>query len=576
MGLVSKGEDDVKMFKYLTGILDKEGQKSWKLLVFLSLMNPATDILSYSMVIYIINLVIRDGQATKSTVLFTFLMGGVSVLKLFLESYKCKLSSRFAYDSVHKLSMKIYEVLIKEDLENHNQKSAVQALTITRSDTMNCVSIITDCIEICTNFIIMGGYIAVMICASKWAGILISLFLMVCMVEVYHLFRARMKTYGEKCRACAIKTNSQVTVAYGVYKELKMDDRSVHIQKKYEDASRSYAQIQGEFRYKSYGIGMVMQNSMLTLMFAILGLFLCIGENLTAVMGAMIMYVTAFARMIPLVYGIIRGLSNVEFSRRSYEVLKECFDRYDKIKEEEKKDENLRRKKPTFHKGLFVRDLTFGYNDKMKIFENASIDIPAGHSVAVIGMSGAGKTTFLDLILGLLKPEKGTISYDDYDIVSHTDKEGACKVNIGEIVSYIPQTVYLNGETIRNNVAFFDDADTIDDEKVKGSLVCAQIWEEIVKMPEGINTLIGENGTLISGGQRQRIALARALYKDFEILIMDEATGALDMETEKAVIDSIRQVKKDKTILLVTHHMNLAEECDMIYRIENRKMVRMK
>ena len=95
-------------------------------------------------------------------------------------------------------------------------------------------------------------------------------------------------------------------------------------------------------------------------------------------------------------------------------------------------------------------------------------------------------------------------------------------------------------------------------------------------MPDGVHTLIGENGTAISGGQRQRIALARALYKDFELLVMDEATAALDMETEKAVIDSIRQIKKDKTLIMVTHHMSLAKECDLVYKIENRKIIKVR
>ena len=104
-------------------------------------------------------------------------------------------------------------------------------------------------------------------------------------------------------------------------------------------------------------------------------------------------------------------------------------------------------------------------------------------------------------------------------------------------------------------------------------LKCAQIWEDVMRMPDGVHTLIGENGTAISGGQRQRIALARALYKDFELLVMDEATAALDMETEMAVIDSIRQIKENKTLIMVTHHMSLANECDVIYRIENKKIV---
>ena len=123
---------------------------------------------------------------------------------------------------------------------------------------------------------------------------------------------------------------------------------------------------------------------------------------------------------------------------------------------------------------------------------------------------------------------------------------------------------------------FFEDENKINENKVIECLKIAQIWEEVKELPDGIHTLIGENGTTISGGQRQRIALARALYKDFEILIMDEATAALDMETEKAVIDSIRQIKKNKTLLMVTHHMSLANECELLYKIENKKIIRIR
>ncbi len=266
----------------------------------------------------------------------------------------------------------------------------------------------------------------------------------------------------------------------------------------------------------------------------------------------------------------------MEFSRSSYEALREQFSRYEEIKERERQVENIRQKKLCFGRGLSVRNLTFGYDEREPLFQDISVDIPLGATVAITGVSGAGKTTFLDLVTGLRKPDSGNIFYDDYDIVTQTDREGRCSANIGDIVSYIPQIVYLNGETIRNNVAVFEQEGMIDEKKITEALKCAQIWADVERMPDGIDTLIGENGIAISGGQRQRIALARALYKDFELLIMDEATAALDIETEKAVIDSIRHVKKDKTMLMVTHHMSLANECDMIYKIEDRKMVRVK
>lgn len=280
--------------------------------------------------------------------------------------------------------------------------------------------------------------------------------------------------------------------------------------------------------------------------------------------------------MLPISVEIVTQLTGLDFSRKSYETVREALERYDNIKYREKQKENKRKKQLTLLRGIEIRNLTFGYQKDIKIFEDASVKIPAGKTIAIIGPSGSGKTTFLDLLLGLLKPETGSIIYDDYDIVSERDKEGECIASIGDVVSYIPQTVYLNGETIRNNVAFYETEASIDEEQVCKCLQQAQIWKEVTQMPLGINTLIGENGLAISGGQRQRIALARALYKNFEILIMDEATAALDMETEKAVLDSIREIKGNKTLLMVTHHMSLANECELLYKIENRKIIRIR
>lgn len=261
---------------------------------------------------------------------------------------------------------------------------------------------------------------------------------------------------------------------------------------------------------------------------------------------------------------------------KNYEIFEINMNRYQVMKEDEKALNSLRKKTVTLYNHLQVENLTFSYPSGNTIFEDASIEILPGSSTAIIGSSGAGKTTFLDLLLGLLTPQSGHIWYDDYDLVAGKDSSGKCHADLGDIVSYIPQTVYLNGETIRNNVAFMLDEGNVDESKIIECLKCCQIWDDIQKMPDGIDTLIGENGTGISGGQRQRIALARALYKDFQVLIMDEATAALDIETESAVMDSIRQLEGNKTLLMVTHHQSLANACEHIYRIENKKFVKIK
>ncbi|MCI8788004.1 MAG: ABC transporter ATP-binding protein [Lachnospiraceae bacterium] len=564
------------MFKYLTGTLERKEQRTWKLYAVFGLISPIVDIFSFSVIIYIINRVVQDNQVSDKLIIFTLFMILLSLLKCLFELYKSKVSNRFIYDGAQKLSMKIYELLIKEELMEHNRKTAMQALNMVRNDTTSCIQIIVDCIGIVVNGITMAGYGVVLIYVSKWVGVASSVILLLLMAFVFIRTRARMIVYGEKSRACSIKANSQITIAYGSFKEMKIDDRSAFVLGKYRDASNDYARVQGEYKYKVSSIGVILQNSIMAAMFVVLAVILVFGTNLAVILAPMVVYITALVRMLPMAYGVLSGMNNVEFARKSYEAVKECMAGYEKIREEEERSRQIRRKKLTFEKGVSVRNLTFGYNDRAKIFEDASIDIPVGCSIAIIGASGAGKTTFVDLLLGLLKPQSGHVFFDDYDIVEQRDSQGPCRASMGELVSYIPQTVYLNGETVQNNVAFFEDEGEIDKAKVEECLRCAQIWEDVMRMPDGVDTLIGENGTAISGGQRQRIALARALYKDFELLVMDEATAALDMETEMAVIDSIRQIKEDKTLIMVTHHMSLANECDVIYRIENRKIVQVK
>ncbi len=538
------------MFRYLTARLEGEDRRSWKILAGLSLVSPVVDVFSFSALLLIINRALRENRAAPGLILFTLGMAGLSGLKCLLELYKDRLSQRFVYGGAQRLSLKVYELLMKEDLTAHNEKSPMQAMALVRQDTTSCIQALVSCIGIGAGAVTLAGYAAVLIRVSGWAGAASSAALALIVAGVYRRNRKRVRAWGERSRACSIRANSQITIAYGSFKEMKIDDRFALVLENYRDASRGYAQAQSEYQHQSGSTGVILQNSVMGALFVVVAVILAAGSRLTAVLTPLMAYITALVRALPLAYGILR--------------------------KEEARAAKLRRKELTFQRGLSVQGLTFAYREGRNIFEDASVDIPVGCSVAVIGPSGVGKTTFLDLILGLLKPQGGSVFYDDYDLAAQRDGEGPCRGDVGRLVSYIPQTVYLNGETIRGNVAFFTREEEIDDGKVEACLRCAQIWEDVEQLPQGIRTVIGENGTAISGGQRQRVALARALYKDFELLVMDEATAALDMETERAVIDSIRQVKGGKTLLMVTHHMSLANECDYIYRIENRKIVPVK
>lgn len=565
-----------EMFRYLTGILDRDDRRQLIKLSFLNFITPLFDLFGFSVIIYILNTAIQENHASLHLILFSAGMGVVSLLKSGFELYKCYIQNQFVYFGSQKIAVKVFELFQKEDLMEHNKKSPMQALAMIRDDTAGCIGILTGCITLWINGFTLLGFLVILIYVSQVLGLVICAGLAGYMAVMYRQNRVRMKMYGEERRRYSIKSNAQITTAFGVFKESRIESRAKFLLDKYDDISRKYARIQSEYTYKTCIISVLMQNSVMTVLFFGLALIMSTGIQLAELLAPFVVCVTLIIRMLPMAAGIVNGLVNIEYARKSYESVRDSLDRYQRMKRTEKEEKKKRKKQITFRRGLSVRDLTFGYNEQKKIFDGASVDIPAGKSIAVIGASGAGKTTFLDLVLGLLKPERGSIFYDDYDIVSGTDGDGECQAKVGDIVSYIPQTVFMNGETVRNNVAFFEREEDIDDERVKRCLQHAQIWEDVSSMPQGINTVIGENGSTISGGQRQRIALARALYKDFEILIMDEATAALDMETEKAVIDSIRKVKGNKTLLMVTHHMSLANECEVLYKIEDQKIIRVR
>jgi len=212
---------------------------------------------------------------------------------------------------------------------------------------------------------------------------------------------------------------------------------------------------------------------------------------------------------------------------------------------------------------IIVNNVSFCYpNTSLPVLSDISLIVPHNKSVAFIGPSGVGKTTLADIILGILSPKAGGVYYAGKSI-HHSFKEWSQKVG------YIPQQIYLLDESIIKNVAFGINSDDIDIMQVWHALEQAQLSEFVRSLPEGLETVVGDRGIRLSGGQRQRIGIARSLYNNPSILVLDEATSSLDTETEKAVMEAIEKFQGEKTLIIIAHRLSTIENCDIIYRIEN-------
>ena len=208
------------------------------------------------------------------------------------------------------------------------------------------------------------------------------------------------------------------------------------------------------------------------------------------------------------------------------------------------------------------RDLTFRYPDgEIDVLKNVSLSIKAGENVGLIGRTGCGKTTLVDLILRTYNVPDGTVFLDGRDINEipiHTVREYA---------AYVPQDNFLFSDTIEHNIAF--SADEYDAEGVQRAAKMADVHDNITEFAEGYGTVLGERGVTVSGGQKQRISIARALWKDAAILILDDSVSAVDVRTEKTILENLRQIRKGKTTILIAHRISTIESMDKIIFVDD-------
>ena len=216
-----------------------------------------------------------------------------------------------------------------------------------------------------------------------------------------------------------------------------------------------------------------------------------------------------------------------------------------------------------FKKDIVLDNVSFSYEDTSKpALYDINLKIKQGQSVGIIGSSGAGKSTLVDIILGLLSPTTGKLIIDDTEI--NKTNISSWQKNIG----YVSQSIYLLDDTYKKNIGFGLSNKKINDSELKNAIKLSKLKELIETLPNGVDSLIGESGVRISGGQRQRIGIARALYKNPDLLVLDEATSALDNETEKDVMDSINNLQGNMTIIIIAHRLTTVKDCDIIVELD--------
>jgi ABC-type multidrug transport system fused ATPase/permease subunit len=285
------------------------------------------------------------------------------------------------------------------------------------------------------------------------------------------------------------------------------------------------------------------------------------GKPLDALLPTLGLFAAAAFRLMPSVNRILTSLHSLRFSLPVIDTI------YNEFRLLGATMAPQRGERLSFDSGLALDQVKFRYPAAEALaLRGVSLAIQPGTSVGFIGGSGAGKSTLVDIILGLLVPASGSVTIDGVDI--QTNLRGW-----QDQIGYVPQSIFLTDDTLRRNVAFGLPADQIDEAAVLRAIRAAQLEQFVNDLPQGLDTIVGERGVRLSGGQRQRIGIARALYHDPPVLVLDEATSSLDTTTERGVMEAVRALHGKKTLLIVAHRLTTVEHCDRLFRLERGRVV---
>ena len=382
---------------------------------------------------------------------------------------------------------------------------------------------------------------------------------------IYKYSRKRTLKFGDVIVEANKKRFKTISDVFNGIKYIKMQDIEEIYLKEYEKNSLKY--IEPKYRFQTlvqtpkYFLEALVFGATIILISVLLIIYpMSTINDYIPLIG---LYVVAAYKIQPGLNALYEGLSSRNYGKSVIENLSKEFRKTKKIK---KILSNKNTKKIIPKKIISFNDVSFKYKKSKNIINNLNLKLKVGSCIGIIGSSGSGKTTMLDLICGLHQPTKGFISIDGQKISNKNI------VDLRKSIDYIQQNIFILDGSFAENIAFGTPKTKIDFDKVIKCAKIAQLHEFINSLRNGYNQKIGEKGSRISGGQNQRIGIARALYRNPQILILDEATNALNTQIEEKIVKSLRDEMKQKTLIMVTHKLEILKYCDKIISIEKNKI----
>lgn len=566
-------------FTKVIKLLDNKTRFYSVVMLITTLIGSIMELIGVAIVLPIINMAMEDSEVTanifartisrlfntndKNEILILLIVATI-VIYIIKAVYMVALSVlqySFSMSIKRKLSVRIITSYLRKPYEFFLNTNSAELLRTVTTDTEQFYQVILNVLMITSNFITAASIGCYLIVTNLIMALSIICMLLVCVIVVLFVINKRFRNLGKQNQYLSGVINKILLQVFNGAKEIKIMNIEDYFVKDYKRCFRKIEKTNTKYQIYNHIPKHLIETVCITSILVYMGLNIAFSNNYLSLISQLAVFCVGAYKMLPSISAIAAYMSTVMYYRASVDLI------YDVITETEndfianKSIESNEIVK--FNDNIRGKNLYFKYtNSEDYVLNNVNICIKKGQCVGFVGTSGGGKTTLVDVLLNLLEPTKGVVEIDGINTRNNVRY-------IGQIVGYIPQVIYLIDDTIRKNVAFGVPEEEIDDEKVILSLKKAQIYEYAAQLPNGVNTIVGERGTRLSGGQRQRIGIARALYREPEILVLDEATSALDNETEEEIMKSINLLKGEITIIMIAHRLSTIRNCDIVYEISN-------
>ncbi len=574
-----------KDLKKLKLLMSKKQKRQMGVLVFMMFIGAILETMSVSLIIPVVSAIMQpdvltgDGllakiagflhltDRTTFTVVAMLSLVVVFILKDIFLFWEYKKIYHFVYTNQFETAERLLRSYVKKDYEYFlNAETSVIQRSIT-ADINNMYALVLAMLQMASEIVVFTCLGVALVIVDPLMTATLVVLLIITLVVIKNIIKPIMNKTGKANQDYGARMYEWISQTVTGIKEVKVNGKEQFFIGEYLRQGKGYINAMETYSMFSNTPKLLIEAVCITGMILYMMVQVLRGTDVSTMIPSISAFAMAAVRLMPSASRINNQLTQISFCEPFFmnvsdNLLSDISDEKIDLSYAKEATEKL-----PVTKEITLKDITYRYpNTERYIFKDANLTIPVGSAIGIVGGSGAGKTTVIDIILGLLNTENGAIYADGVPVKEHYRE---WLKNVG----YIPQMISLLNSDIRRNVAFGVPEDKIDEEKLRHALEEAQLDEFVDSLPDGDKTTIGERGIRISGGQRQRIGIARALYENPEVLILDEATSALDGETEKAIMDSINRLHGNKTLIIIAHRLQTIEKCDHVYRVEEGKLV---